>query len=64
MGCQDVKNVFIFDHPFINYDLPLIVRTDASVDGCGAILLQIMDGEEMPVAYLSKTFTDAEPRQC
>ena len=26
--------------PFINYDLPLIVRTDASVDGYGAILLQ------------------------
>ena len=36
--------------PFIDYSLPLIVRTDASVDGCGAILLQVKEGKEVPVA--------------
>ena len=45
---------------FVNYDYPLRVRTDASVDGCGAMLFQVIDGREIPVAYLSKTFSETE----
>ena len=45
---------------FVDYDHPLRVRTDASVDGCGAMLFQVIGGHEIPAAYLSKTFSESE----
>ena len=47
---------------FLDYSQPICMRTDASTDGCGAMLYQIIDGKEQPVAYLSKTFSAAERR--
>ncbi len=47
---------------FLDYDAPIIVRTDASDIGCGAVLLNIVDGEERAVEYCSYIFTDAEKR--
>lgn len=37
-----------------------IVTTDASKDACGAVLSQIFDGQELPIAYASRTFTKGE----
>ena len=43
--------------------LPTIVTSDASDRGAGAVLTQIQPGgEERPVAYWSRSFTDAESR--
>ena len=33
---------------------------DASDDACGAQLSQEHDGQELPVAFLSQTFTDTQ----
>ena len=41
-------------------DKLFIIRTDASDTGVGAILLQEVDGEKMPVAYASKKLLDRE----
>ena len=47
---------------FLDYNQPICIRTDASTDGCGAMLYQNIGGQEQPVAYLSKTFSTAERR--
>ena len=41
-----------------------ILDTDASLDGAGAVLSQIHDGEEKVIAYWSKTFSPAERNYC
>lgn len=46
----------------INYSLPLVLRTDASNHGVGGVLLQVVDGVEHPVSYVSKAFTPVEAR--
>ena len=46
----------IADHAqlmWIDYSLPLVLRTDASQEGVGAVLLQVKDGVEHPVVFLS-----------
>ena len=45
-------------------DKTFFLRTDASCDGMGAVLLQEADGILRPVSYGSKKFTDAERRYC
>jgi hypothetical protein len=55
----------IADHAqlmWIDYSLPLVLRTDASQDGVGAVLLQVKDGVEHPVVFLSETFSDVATR--
>ncbi len=44
--------------------LPIIIYTDASSEGVGAILKQIQpSGEEKPVAYFSKKLNDAQKKK-
>lgn len=40
-----------------------VVTVDASMKGCGAILSQIHDGNDVPVAYASKAFSPAESKK-
>ena len=47
---------------FLDYQLPIYIRCDASKLGCGAQLFQVLGGSERTVAYLSKTFTSAEQK--
>jgi hypothetical protein len=44
----------------LNYEKPIYVRTDASDDGLGAMLYQMVDGVATPIAYMSRTFKEAE----
>ena len=53
--------------PVLAYPQPkteFILDTDASGDGLGAVLSQLQDGEERPVAYWSKTLSPAERNYC
>ena len=48
---------------FVHYDpnKPLILHTDASQDGLGAVMSHIMeDGSEHPVGFVSRTMNVAE----
>lgn len=49
--------LMIFDPQY-----PAELHTDASAEGYGAILFQIVDGNRRPVAYFSKRTTPAESR--
>ena len=46
----------------ITYEHPLVLRTDASETGVGAVLVQIVDGEEQPIVFLSQSFSDVAKR--
>ena len=55
----------IIQAPILQYPdttKPYIVYTDASDDACRAQLLQIHNGTEFPVAFLSHMFTDTQRR--
>lgn len=41
---------------------PFVVSTDASATALGAVLAQVIDGRELPIAYASRTLTDVETR--
>jgi hypothetical protein len=54
---------FIRDSPDPQSDpYPIFLHTDASDYGIGAYLFQIVQGEEKPVAFLSKSLSDVEQR--
>ena len=58
---------FIMESPVLAYPdftKDFLVDTDASLDGAGAVLSQIVDGEERVIAYFSKTFSPAERNYC
>lgn len=41
----------------MDYSKPIIVRTDASKFGVGGMLVQLVEGQERPVSFCSKTLT-------
>lgn len=43
-----------------NFEEPFILTTDASNVAIGAVLCQLVDGKERPIAYLSRTLSRAE----
>ena len=45
-----------------DYNIPFIITTDASRSGIGAVLSQIQNGEEKPIAYYSRKLNQAETR--
>lgn len=59
---QKCKRLLISDNVLAHYDerLPLQLSCDASPVGLGAVLSHIVEGEERPVAYASRTLTKAE----
>ncbi len=46
----------------VDYSKPLILRTDASTVGVGGVLVQVVDGTEKPVSFVSKAFSPVETR--
>ena len=55
----------LLNAPMLHYPEPskcYIVYTDASDDACGAQLSQEYDGQELPVAFLSDTFSDTKQK--
>ncbi len=45
-----------------DFGCPFLLQTDASDTGLGAVLSQVVDGEEHPVIYISRKLTPAEIR--
>lgn len=43
-----------------NFKQEFIVTVDASIFACGAVLSQIIDKEDRPIAYISRSFTKGE----
>ncbi|MGL4336186.1 MAG: ribonuclease H family protein [Turicibacter sp.] len=43
-----------------NYDKGFVLKTDASNVGLGAVLMQEVDGELLPIQWASKKLTPAE----
>ena len=48
----------ILSHP--NFDYPFILRTDASIDGLGGTLSQIVNSEEKVIQYISRSLQPNE----
>ncbi|GFV88914.1 retrovirus-related Pol polyprotein from transposon 297 [Trichonephila clavipes] len=49
----------------LNFEREFIVQTEASNAGMGAVLTQLTEqGEEHPILYLSKKFSEVEKRYC
>jgi hypothetical protein len=47
---------------FFSPDAPVFLQTDASMNGIGAYLFQKVDGKEVPIEFLSKSFTREQTR--
>ena len=45
-----------------DYSLEWILRTDASIFGVGAVLLQVRDGVHEPIGFASQKFSDPATR--
>lgn len=53
------SNLLLHYHDF---DEPFVLTTDTSNFAIGAILTQMVNGNEKPIAYLSRTLTKAEEK--
>ena len=47
---------------FFDPTAPVFLQTDASQHGMGAYLFQLVDGKEVPIEFLSKSFTHEQSR--
>lgn len=62
---RDIKSALISTQVLMQYDpsLPLLLATDASKIGLGAVLShRLSDGKERPIAYASRTMSPTEQR--
>jgi hypothetical protein len=59
MEFEDIKQKLISDNIMIypDWNEKFILATDASKQGLGAVLSQIRDGKERPIAYISRGCT-------
>ena len=57
-----LKSVLL-EASILHYPDPSVVYVYASDDACGAQLSQEHDGQELPVAFLSYTFTDTQQKR-
>ena len=56
----------LIEAPILHYPDPskcYVVYTDALDDAYGTPLLQKLDGQELPIAFLSHTFKDTQQKQ-
>src|SRR3546814_6653043 len=63
-GLDRLKQLIV-DAPMLHhldYDQPIILRTDASTMGIGGVMLQVVGGQERPVCFISKAFIDVQTR--
>lgn len=61
----DIKNILTSPQVLMPYDpsFPLLLSTDASQTGLGAVLFhRLSNGEERPIAYASRTMSKTEQR--
>ena len=49
---------------FIDENLKIYLHTDASNIGIGGYMFQIVEGEEKPIAFISKAYDQAMKRWC
>ena len=59
---EKLLNCAVLTHP--DFSKPLVLSIDASLDGLGAVLSQITEGEikARPIAFASKTLTGSQKR--
>ena len=63
ISCFNTLKSKLVDGPILclpNHSLPFYLRTDASDNGVGAVILQEHNGTKMPVAYASRKLLDRE----
>ena len=63
---QKSKQILTSDSVLVHFDAkhPIIVTADSSSYGIGAVLALKIDGQERPVAYVSRTLNSAERNYC
>ena len=47
---------------YLDYSVPIRLRTDACDVGAGAMLYQVVDGQDRPVSFMSHSFSAPERR--
>ena len=59
---QDSKSMLLNSKVLIHYDpkLPIVITTDSSSYGMGAVLSQVVNGDELPVHFASRTLNASE----
>ncbi len=59
---NDAKQALLNSQVLVHYNpaLPVVVSCDASPWGIGAVLANVVDGEERPVCFLSRSLSPAE----